>query len=234
MASESSTKDASTGFGFDLVASTLAHEIRNPLQAMRIQVDSAIRGASATDAIAQISKSLDRLEKVMNRVQKLSQKYQLQISKTNLRDVIENAIASSRVWLQAAGIEVSTQVQWEETPICEADSELLEQVILNLVSNSVQAMPTGGKLNIQISECEETAEIIVKDTGEGMDANTCQLIGTPFFTTKDGGSGLGVAFCKTIISLHKGSFEVESQLGVGTTITIRIPKFHSDEGRGRS
>jgi signal transduction histidine kinase len=90
--------------------------------------------------------------------------------------------------------------------------------------NSLQAMPKGGRLEYSVSECQDYAEIEISDTGVGMSRQTLQSIGTPFFTTKTKGSGLGVAFCRSIIALHGGTLEFESQEGNGTTVRVRLPK----------
>lgn len=227
MASESSTSQARSAeeqFGINVLASTLAHEIRNPLQVMRIQLEAAMRGGSTKDAFENISSNLDRLESVVERIQRLTHRYSLQPKTVNLRDVLESVFSSVRFWLGAAGIQVYEHFHWEGEPIIEIDQELIEQVLLNLVTNAIQAMPTGGQLSVSVSECETTAEIEVADTGCGMSSETLARVGTPFFTTKDNGSGLGLAFCKSIVTLHKGSFDIESEEGKGTRIVVKLTK----------
>lgn len=108
--------------------------------------------------------------------------------------------------------------------MCEGDRELLQQVLLNLIMNSVQSMKSQGVLTIRVVEELEHAVIEVQDTGAGMPNDVLKMVGTPFFTTKEGGNGLGLAFCKTIASLHGGSLEIESQAGVGTKVSLRIQK----------
>jgi two-component system, sporulation sensor kinase E len=218
---ESSTDEE---FGLNVLASTLAHEIRNPLQAMRLQLDLARRDGSKTDALEGINRGLDRLESVVQRIQRLGKKYQLDVDLVDLSELVESSLSSVRFWLTASGIQVSEKVHWEGRPLISADRELLEQVLLNLIMNSVHAMPQGGELSVRISECEHSAEIEVIDSGEGMNESTLKAAGTPFFTTKEKGSGLGLAFCKSIVALHGGSLEIESALDRGTRIKICLPK----------
>lgn len=230
MASEYSTdslkaaKEAESQFGLNLIASTLAHEIRNPLQTIRLQIDAAQRGGSLTQAITKIAENITRLQLVVERVQKLGERYIIKAERIDLKDFIDRALDSVSFWLAASGIIVRTHVNWEGEAVCEGDRELLQQVVLNLIMNSVQAMPAKGTLSIRFIEELDHAVIEVEDTGVGMTKEVVRMVGTPFFTTKPTGSGLGLAFCKTIAALHGGSLEIESKDGVGTKISLRILK----------
>jgi len=238
MESKSSTSSASydvikslqqteSEFGLSLLASTLAHEIRNPLQAIRLQLDAAMRGGPVMKSLQNISESMYRLESVVEKVQSLGQRYVIQRERVNLLEVVSEVMTSIDFWLKAAGIQVRTLSQWEGEPIVEADPELLQQVLLNLMMNSIQAMPDGGLLQVIISETTEHACLEVVDTGTGIPAEVLKVVGTPFFTTKQTGNGLGIAFCKTIASLHGGSIQIESSEGYGTHVTLEILKHDS-------
>lgn len=230
MGSESSTdvmkgtKEAESQYGLNLLASTLAHEIRNPLQSIRLQIDAAARGGSVLSALSTIADNITRLELVVERVQKLSQHYVIQSEKMNLKEFVEHVLSSVHFWLAASGIRVHTHLNWEGEPVCEGDRELLQQVMLNLIINAVQAMPNKGVLTIRVLEDLEHAVIEVQDTGVGMPPEVLKMIGTPFFTTKQNGNGLGLAFCKTIAALHGGSLDFESKENVGTKACLRILK----------
>ncbi len=217
-------KKTETEFGLSLLASTLAHEIRNPLQGIRLQVDAVKRGASVTAAMDGIADGIQRIEAVIAKVQQLSQKYQVHHSRVHLKELITSTLGSLEFWLSAADIKVRTQYRWEGEPIISADSELLAQVLLNLMMNSIQAMPDGGILTVVVSETTDHALIEVMDTGHGIAADVLKVVGTPFFTTKTEGHGLGLSFCKTIVALHGGSLSVESQEGFGTTVTMSLSK----------
>jgi signal transduction histidine kinase len=226
MGSEYSIKssDKQSQFELDLMASTLAHEIRNPLQILRLQVESAMRGSLASSSINPILKTLERIEKVVEKVQRLSHKHSIQPETHNLQEIVESTVSSFRVWLQAAGIEVSIQTFWEGSPLVQVDRELFEQVILNLVKNSVQAMPKGGRIQVDICECEDAAEIRISDNGKGMSRDVLEAFGTPFFSTQPDGNGLGASFCKSIVSMHRGAISVSSEESKGTEVQIRLPK----------
>lgn len=237
MESESSTKskealqtlkDSGMEFEGSLIASTLAHEIRNPLQSIRLQLDLAARGGPVTDALQNIKDHVNRLEAVVEKVQKLSEKFVTHLEKANLKEIVDSALSSLQFWLSASGIETRTHVAWEGTPICFLDKELIEQVLLNLFMNAIQVMPAGGTLTVYVTEEIDHAVIEVSDTGPGIPADVLNKIGTPFFTTKPQGTGLGIAFCKTIAALHGGSLEVHSSISplrsTGTQIVLRILK----------
>lgn len=217
-------KQTESEFGLSLLASTLAHEIRNPLQVIRLQVDTAMRGGSVIKSLQTISENLNRLEAVVEKVQTLGTRYQIQRERTNISEIVNQVMSSLEFWLKASGIQIRSLSQWEGEPVVEADPELLQQVLLNLMMNSIQAMPDGGLLQVIISETTDHASIEVIDTGVGISKDVLKVIGTPFFTTKNNGNGLGIAFCKTIASLHGGSIEIESNEGFGTHVTLQISK----------
>lgn len=223
-----SLKDSEVEFEGSLIASTLAHEIRNPLQSIRLQLDLASRGGSAEDALLSIRDHVNRLESVVEKVQKLSEKFVTQLEKANLSDLIESAMSSLKFWLSASGIETRVHIAWEGAPICFLDKELIEQVLLNLFMNAIQVMPAGGTLTVYVTEEIDHAVIEVSDTGPGIPADVLNKIGTPFFTTKQHGNGLGIAFCKTIAALHGGSLELTSShksgAPTGTQVVLRILK----------
>jgi len=235
MASESSTdlqtmgqmKQIEADYGLNLLASTLAHEIRNPLQTIRLQLDAVQRGASLGSTLQSISESLARLESVVSRVQQLGQRYVLSLENVHLRELMDSTLSAVSFWLTASNVRATSDLQWEGEPILKCDQELLQQVLLNLCMNAVQAMPKGGLLEFSIYEEMDHAVFEISDTGEGISEETLRRIGTPFFTTKANGSGLGLAFCKTIATLHGGSLDLESTKGVGTKVTLRIAKSNS-------
>ena len=115
---------------------------------------------------------------------------------------------------------------------CWIDPEQFRQVVLNVLRNSVQAMPDGGDIDVysKLASLKRENRVILKisDNGQGMDKKTKEKLFTPFFTTKDGGTGLGLSTVKKIVEAHKGSVEIESQPGKGTTITVSFPKKSND------
>jgi len=112
---------------------------------------------------------------------------------------------------------------------CQIDPEQFRQVVLNLLRNSVQALPDGGRIEVtaHTSFSDKLGdEVILKitDWGVGMDQKTIKNLFTPFFTTKEGGTGLGLATVKKIVETHRGKVQIKSELGKGTNVKISFPK----------
>jgi signal transduction histidine kinase len=110
-------------------------------------------------------------------------------------------------------------------PLINADPAQIHQVLVNLVVNSVQAMPNGGKLTIRTRPEGEYVALIVEDTGPGMTDDVRRRLFVPFFTTKDvgQGTGLGLSVAHGIVSQHGGRIDVETELGKGSTFIVRLP-----------
>ena len=116
-------------------------------------------------------------------------------------------------------------------PVCEVNVSHLQQVVMNLIVNARQAMDDGGRLflTVRLSEDGTMGEISLRDTGPGIPADKLPKIFEAFYTTKDadehgqGGTGLGLAFCRDVIEAHHGRMRVESIVGQGTTFTLRLP-----------
>jgi len=108
-------------------------------------------------------------------------------------------------------------------PEVNIDPDQIQQVLVNVITNATDAMPEGGKLTIGAGEKERFLEVEIADTGGGIPQEAIGKIFDPLFTTKAKGIGLGLAVCKAIIDRHEGNIEVNSEIGKGTTFTIRLP-----------
>ena len=111
----------------------------------------------------------------------------------------------------------------DESLICKADGDMLKQVLLNLFINAQQAMPDGGELMLRTQKNGRNAVIIVSDTGKGIEPENLDRIFNAYYSTKAGGSGLGLSTSKKIIEAHNGSIKVDSVPGKGTSFTIQLP-----------
>jgi signal transduction histidine kinase len=157
-----------------------------------------------------------------------TRKYELRLEPLDLRRVLEDAVLLSSPALAARKIRVQMDLP-KDCPKIYGDSGHLHQVLLNLINNSIDAMPRGGQLRIGLraplpSELPEVT-LEVADTGTGMSPETLAHIFDPMFTTKQigTGAGLGLAICEQIVRQHGGTIHVESAPGQGTTFTIRLP-----------
>jgi signal transduction histidine kinase len=138
---------------------------------------------------------------------------------TNLSDFVKEAISTLQI---PENVEATIRIESDPTRAL-IDPVLLKRILVNLVLNAVQAMPNGGKLTITTHASEDSIIVSVQDTGVGIAADNLDKIFNPFFTTKAQGQGLGLAVCKRLIDAQGGTITVQSQLGKGSTFTIKIP-----------
>ncbi|TVQ78243.1 MAG: hypothetical protein EA369_07185 [Bradymonadales bacterium] len=211
------------GFGFQVLASTLAHELRNPLQSIRLQIDASERGHYHPDFLQNLKSDLSRLERVIQKLQSFSQPPQLQREELALGNLIDQSFASLGYWLTANQIRIHDDLGDIRDEILEVDGQLMEQVFLNLIMNSIQAMPNGGDIHLRARKNEDNLEIDLSDTGPGLSPDQLDKIGTPFFTTKSKGSGLGIAFCRSVIARHGGFLSHANSETGGCRVRLSMP-----------
>ncbi|MDH6655815.1 UNVERIFIED_ORG: signal transduction histidine kinase [Bacillus sp. PvP124] len=108
------------------------------------------------------------------------------------------------------------------TYIC-CDANQIKQVLINLLKNALEAMPSGGEIHLNVTQHTKDLTIFIKDTGVGIPSHLLTHIQKPFFTTKPSGTGLGLVVIKNILYQHKGTFEIKSTVGKGTSVTLTIP-----------
>jgi signal transduction histidine kinase len=210
-------------YGMQLFASTLAHEIRNPLQSMKLHIDLAAKGFVSETTFDQLKEEVNRLEKIIHKVQQFSRPVKLDLEVHPLHETIQAALKNVRYWLSASGISLQENSQNIQRLEMEIDSLLIEQVLLNLLNNAIQAMPSGGQLSLKTFLDDDFVRIELSDSGTGMEPKVLERVGSPFFTTKAKGSGLGVAFCKSVAALHGGRLDFTSEVGKGTIATLSLP-----------
>lgn len=216
------------------LAASLAHEIGTPLNSISGHVQLMARrktGDEATDRRLQIIES--QIENIVRTVRQLlswTNTFELRVEALDLRRVLEESVLLSSPALEMKKIWVRTHFPRQGPPIY-GDAGYLQQVFLNLINNSMDAMPQGGRIELRLSEPEDAAEgaatlrVEVEDTGEGIPPEMLGHIFDPMFTTKrmGTGAGLGLAICKQIIQQHGGTIEVKSRRHRGTCFTITLP-----------
>jgi two-component system NtrC family sensor kinase len=214
------------------LAASLAHEIGTPLNSISGHVQLLTRRGGLDEATARrlqiIERQIDNIVRTVQQLLSWSRKFDLRIAPVNLRRVLEEAVLLSSPALQARKIRVRQDLA-KDCPKIYGDAGYLQQVFLNLINNSMDAMPQGGELGLALrapangDAREVTVE--VADNGVGMSAETLAHIFDPMFTTKQlgTGAGLGLAICDQIVRQHGGSIQAESELGRGTRFIIRLP-----------
>src|SRR5450755_2435914 len=210
------------------ITAGVAHEVKNPLNSMRIWLENlkeslpADQDAGAMQAVNVLDKEIDRLDAVVKRFLDFTRPMDIRLEATQLSHLLPEVLELAQPQLQKANIQLA-QLLPIDVPEVYVDRALLKQAVLNLVLNAAEAMPNGGQLSLVLSRRGEMAEITVADTGKGIPPENKQKIFQLFFTTRPGGSGIGLASAFRIVQLHNGSIDFTSEVGRGTTFRIELP-----------
>jgi len=210
------------------ITAGVAHEVKNPLNSMRLWLENLKESLSpdeengAQDAVRVLDKEIDRLDAVVKRFLDFTRPMEVRLEATHLSELLKEVMQVAQPQLQKANVQVA-QLLPIDVPEVYVDRALLKQAVLNLVLNAAEAMPNGGQLRVVLSRRGEMAEITVEDTGRGIPPENKQKIFQLFFTTRPGGSGIGLASTFRIVQLHNGSIDFSSEVGRGTTFRIELP-----------
>jgi signal transduction histidine kinase len=214
------------------LAAGLAHEIGTPLNSISGHVQLLARhgvgGASSARRLQVIERQIDSIVRTVKQLLAWTRKFDLKLEPVSLQHLVEESLLLSSPALQHRHIEVAADYDPACPPIY-ADAGYLQQVFLNLINNSLDAMPQGGELSVRLQgpEAESGREVTLEfaDSGSGIAAENLRHIFEPMFTTKrlGTGAGLGLAICEQIVRQHGGTIEAESEVGRGTRFTIRLP-----------
>jgi len=210
------------------ITAGVAHEVKNPLNSMRLWLENlkeSLAGdadSNSHQAVQVLDKEIDRLDAVVKRFLDFTRPMEIRLEHTQLSQLLCEVLDVARPQLQKANVEMVQSLP-ADVPEVVVDRDLLKQAVLNLVLNAVEAMPGGGQIRLGLSRRAEMAEISVADTGKGIPMENRQKIFQLFFTTRPGGSGIGLASTFRIIQLHNGSIDFTSEVGRGTTFRIELP-----------
>lgn len=212
----------------------VAHEVRNPLGIIRASVqlveDSNGDQSRVRDATRIIKQEIDRLDRVIKALLDFGRPSAPTLRQTNVEDVVDDVVLFTRQFAVQAHVDIDTEFAAAD-PLVLADADQLKQVLVNLVSNAVQAMEdTGGNIVVRVWDDDSFVFVSVADDGPGIDAEALEKVFDPFYSTRGGGTGLGLTIVHRIIDQHGGRVEVQSEPGVGTTFTIALPA--TSRGRG--
>jgi signal transduction histidine kinase len=172
-------------------------------------------------AVAVLDSEINRLDSVVKRFLDFMRAPELHLEPTHLDQLLGEVAAIARPQMLGTGVQL--EMRCASLPPVQVDRALAKQAFLNLVYNAIEAMPGGGRLTIGLERRGETAEISISDTGKGIKPEHRGRIFQLFFTTRPGGSGIGLASTYKTVQLHEGSIEFESETGQGTTFRIELP-----------
>jgi len=209
------------------VSSGVAHEVKNPLNAilLHVEVAKARLARGETDVEPQmeiISREILRLDRVVKTFLDFTRPVDLKLSNVPVGEFADEVVDLARPQAEASKIRINV-VQEAEGVEIRVDRDLMKQALLNVVVNAIEAMPEGGELRFDSTVTEDMAEIRISDTGVGIPPELREKIFRLYFTTRKEGSGIGLAMTFRIVQLHDGTIDFASEPGKGTTFIIRLP-----------
>lgn len=226
------------------LAAGVAHEIRNPLTAIRSTMQYLLRGLDPDEPKHQLVEDLlsevDRINSTVGGLLSLSRTGDLRKSETDLLEPLEKAVQLVQARAAEQGVEIQSDASGNGAGAhgrgqgglrVLADAGQLKQVFLNLLINALQSMPEGGRISVAVTPWSPQfgnarapwVQVRIQDTGPGIPPEQVRRVFDPFYTTKHDGTGLGLAICHGIIEQHEGEIQLESEMGAGTIVWVRLP-----------
>ncbi len=215
-----------------LLAAGVAHEIGNPLNSLDIHLQlmqrrvkklaANLRG-DFEESINVARQEVSRLDQIITQFLRAIRPQPLTMGMDRLNAIIEESVAFLKAEIQDRDVLVEVELDKNLPPI-EVDRDQIKQVVYNVIRNAFQAMKSGGILRIRTGADETHEFLSFSDTGGGIDPENISRVFEPYFTTKSGGSGLGLLIVRRIVRAHGGEVIIESTQGKGLTLTIRLPR----------
>jgi signal transduction histidine kinase len=209
------------------LAAGIAHEIRNPLTSINILIHSLTEnlssGNSQKEDLKVIEEEIHRINEIVDQFLRFAKPAPPLLKKADVISIFEETLQLLRPQIEKQGIVI--QKEFQPLPPILMDREQMKQVILNLLLNAVQAMLKGGHLSVKghIPKGDRWIKLSIQDSGVGISGEDINKLFDPFFSTKEGGMGLGLSIAHRIIDQHHGKIEVESTPGEGTLFTVWLP-----------
>lgn len=201
------------------LAAGIAHEIRNPLTTIRGFVQLLAETENGRKFTNTIIEEIERINFIVNEFMILAKPHTVYFSNCNLKNILSSAIQFLEPEALLKDVMIKSDLPPEDVFVT-GEKNQLKQVFLNLIKNSIEAMPTGGRIYVSIETTVDNIIITIRDEGIGMEAGHVEKLGEPFFTTKHDGNGLGLMVSYKIIENHKGTINVKSQRNQGTSFII--------------
>jgi signal transduction histidine kinase len=209
------------------LTSGVAHEVKNPINAIVVHLELLREKMRDSDPDTRrhmdvIGREIHRLDRVVEMLVDFNRPVELKLSDFDLRRVIEDVSSLASPEAAKQGVKIETQLGNDALPV-RADADLIKQALLNVVLNGVQAMSSGGALNVTARQQDSAATIEVKDQGAGIAPEVQDKVFNLYFTTKKSGSGIGLAMSYRVLQLHNGALDFVTEVGHGTTFRLLLP-----------
>ncbi len=211
------------------LAGGLAHELKNPLSTVKLnlqllQEDLAGRADMERShaRIATLRREVDRLAETLDDFLRFAGRMELHLTPMHINRLVNDMVDFFQPQAHAAAVRLHASL-CPEDPLCRLDGNLFKQAMLNLMINAMQAMPGGGDLIIRTHVDGNMVFVDVSDTGTGISPEAMPHLFEAYFTTKKGGTGLGLATTRRIIEEHQGHIQVTSEPGRGTNFRLEMP-----------
>jgi PAS domain S-box-containing protein len=214
------------------VTAGVAHEVKNPLNSMRLWLEVLKANMpiepEPQQAVKMLDSEIDRLDRAVKTFLNFTKPVELKLEETDLRILLDDVLDAARPSITKAGLRLIAD--WPaEFPAVLVDRQIIHQALLNLLLNACEFTDLGGQITVELRRNGEFATISVSDSGRGIPLADRQKIFQLFFTTRPGGSGIGLANTFRFVQLHNGRIEFESEAGRGTTFRIELPLAHPIE-----
>jgi len=206
------------------LASGIAHEIRNPLGIVKTisqTINKDIEDEETKEGLEIIESEIDRANKVIQGLLDFAKPNVFSNKEQSINELINSVLLLMNKYAQQ--YKVMIHYTCLKDSIINVDADKLKQAFINIIFNSIQAIPSGGDIYVDLMHSEDWVVISFKDNGVGIEKDKLEKIFEPFYTTKGEGTGLGLAITHRIIEEHKGYIEIESEAGKGTMVRIFLP-----------
>ena len=214
------------------VTAGVAHEVKNPLNSMRLWLE-VLKGnmpvePEAQQAVKMLDSEIDRLDRAVKTFLNFTKPLEFKLEETDLRLLLDDVLDAARPAITQAGVELRVDLP-SAFPPTRVDSQLMHQAVLNLLLNACEFTGPGGRITLSLRRSGDSAIIAVADSGKGIPAEDQKKIFQLFFTTRPGGTGIGLANTFRFVQLHNGRIEFDSEVGRGTTFRVELPLARSME-----
>lgn len=215
------------------LAAGIAHEIRNPLTAIK-GFTQLLKKEDNNDYLEVMLSELERIEDIVSDLLILAKPQPSKKEQVDIGLLLDETVDLFRSEAILHNVEIFSEIELT-TPFIKGESNKLKQVFINLLKNAIEAMPDGGKITVSaIRTNNEQIVVKIMDEGIGIPEERMPNLGEPFYSTKEKGTGLGLMICNRIIKNHGGTMNIESEINKGTTISVFFPAFSPPENMKKS